>query len=107
MSTRCWIDEEPSLSNADGGSRFWETGLSANSLLGTRVEEPDRTRSRLSAYLPGHGITRVGNVTGLDRLGIPVYMAMRPNSRSLSVSQGKGLSHDAAWVSAVMESLEL
>src|SRR5262245_23874764 len=32
------------------------------------------------------GITRLGNITGLDRIGIPVVTAARPNSRSASVS---------------------
>jgi ribosomal protein S12 methylthiotransferase accessory factor len=36
-----------------------------------------------------------------------VYQAIRPNSRSLSVSQGKGFTAAAAKVSAVMESAEL
>lgn len=52
------------------------------------------------------GLTRVANVTGLDHLGIPVYMACRPNARSLAVAQGKGYTADAAKVSAVMESIE-
>jgi YcaO-like protein with predicted kinase domain len=79
----------------------------ATALHGTRVEEPDITRIRLQAMLAEYGITRVANVTGLDRLGVPVYMTIRPNSRSLSVSQGKGPSDDAAWVSGVMEAIEL
>lgn len=53
------------------------------------------------------GITRVANVTGLDAIGIPVVMVCRPNSRSLAVSQGKGITLDAAKASALMESLEL
>jgi ribosomal protein S12 methylthiotransferase accessory factor len=52
------------------------------------------------------GITRVGDLTGLDTLGIPVWFAARPNSRTLSVSQGKGMTHVHARLSAVMESLE-
>jgi len=52
------------------------------------------------------GITRVANVTGLDRLGIPVVMVCRPNSRSISVSQGKGLDLDSAKASGLMESVE-
>jgi ribosomal protein S12 methylthiotransferase accessory factor len=52
------------------------------------------------------GITRVANVTGLDRLGIPVVTVCRPNARSLAVSQGKGLDLDAAKASGVMESIE-
>ena len=52
------------------------------------------------------GITRLANVTGLDRLGLPVVNAFRPNSRSLSVSQGKGLTLAAAKASAAMEAIE-
>ncbi|HYH43480.1 MAG TPA: YcaO-like family protein, partial [Burkholderiales bacterium] len=53
------------------------------------------------------GITRIANLTGLDRVGVPVAMAVRPNARSVSISQGKGLTLAAAKVSAVMESLEV
>ncbi|MBV9113963.1 MAG: YcaO-like family protein [Hyphomicrobiales bacterium] len=52
------------------------------------------------------GITRIGNVTGLDRIGIPVAVAVRPNSRSVSVSQGKGLDLAQAMTSALMEAAE-
>jgi ribosomal protein S12 methylthiotransferase accessory factor len=52
------------------------------------------------------GITRVANVTGLDFIGVPVYVAVRPNARSIAVSQGKGLDPAAARVSALMEALE-
>jgi hypothetical protein len=33
------------------------------------------------------GITRIANVTGLDRIGVPVVMVWRPNSRSLAGRQ--------------------
>lgn len=52
------------------------------------------------------GITRLGNITGLDRIGIPVAIAVRPNSRSVSVSQGKGLDLPQAMASALMEACE-
>jgi len=52
------------------------------------------------------GITRVADITGLDKIGIPVTMVVRPNSRSLAVSQGKGLSLVSAQVSGIMESVE-
>jgi YcaO-like protein with predicted kinase domain len=52
------------------------------------------------------GITRLADVTGLDYIGIPVIMACRPNSRALSVAQGKGLDLDAARVSGFMEAAE-
>ena len=71
-----------------------------------RVISPRETLERMKPYLAPMGITRVANVTGLDTIGIPVFMACRPNSRSLAVSQGKGLDLDAARASAVMESIE-
>jgi ribosomal protein S12 methylthiotransferase accessory factor len=52
------------------------------------------------------GITRLGNITGLDHIGIPVAIAVRPNSRSVSVSQGKGLDLPQAMASALMEASE-
>lgn len=71
-----------------------------------RVIDPARTIQNALPHLAAMGITRVGNVTGLDRIGIPVANAIRPNSRSLSVSQGKGLSLMAAKASAIMEAIE-
>jgi ribosomal protein S12 methylthiotransferase accessory factor len=57
-------------------------------------------------FLPAMGITRIGNVTGLDHIGIPVVMVCRPNSRSLAVSQGKGLTLALAKASGLMEAIE-
>ncbi len=62
---------------------------------------------RIRPLLDLAGITRLADVTGLDRLGLPVYQAIRPASRNLSVSQGKGITRVQAKVSALMESLEL
>ena len=52
------------------------------------------------------GITRIAELTGLDTLGIPVFAAIRPLGKSLSTQQGKGLTREAARISALMESLE-
>lgn len=52
------------------------------------------------------GVTRLGDLTGLDVIGIPVWFASRPNSYLLSQTQGKGLTNHAAQVSAVMEAAE-
>ena len=71
-----------------------------------RLIPPADTLARLKPLLPRMGITRLANVTGLDSIGIPVVMSVRPRSRSLSVSQGKGLDLDSAKVSAAMESIE-
>ena len=56
-----------------------------------RAVSPDETLQRIKPLLARMGITRIANLTGLDRVGIPVVSVMRPNSRSLSVSQGKGM----------------
>ena len=75
--------------------------------LGThRAVPPAETVARLRPLLPQLGITRLADVTGLDRIGLPVFQAVRPLSRSVSVSQGKGLSPDAARASALMEAVE-
>jgi len=71
-----------------------------------RLIAPEETLARVEKLLPVLGITRIANVTGLDKIGIPVVMVCRPNSRSVSVSQGKGVSLAAAKASGVMESIE-
>ena len=71
-----------------------------------RAMRPEHTWEGMRPLLPLMGITRLANVTGLDRIGIPVYMCCRPNSRSLAVSQGKGIDKISAKVSALMESVE-
>jgi len=60
----------------------------------------------IKPHLPTFGITRVANVTGMDTVGIPTVMVTRPNSRSLSVSQGKGVDLDSARASGIFESVE-
>lgn len=67
---------------------------------------PEATLTTIKPYIRQMGITRVANVTGLDRIGIPVAIAVRPNSRSVSIAQGKGQSEQLARASAVMEAAE-
>jgi len=71
-----------------------------------RLVHPDETVARMKPLLPVMGITRMADVTGLDTLGVPVVMVTRPNARSISVSQGKGLTLAAARASGLMESIE-
>lgn len=71
-----------------------------------RVVSPAETVGKVRPVMSKMGITRVANVTGLDSIGIPVVMVCRPNARSLSVSQGKGMDLDAATASGLMESVE-
>lgn len=71
-----------------------------------RSVDPSETWARLRDHLPAIGVTRVADVTGLDRLGLHVYLAIQPLSRSLSTAQGKGTDAVTAKVSAVMEAAE-
>jgi YcaO-like protein with predicted kinase domain len=72
-----------------------------------RACPPEETLARITPVARHIGITRVADVTWLDRIGIPVYQAIRPNARTLSLSQGKGITPLLAKVSAMMESIEL
>jgi YcaO-like protein with predicted kinase domain len=71
-----------------------------------RIVTPEDTLARIRPLARRMGITRLGNITGLDRIGIPVAIAVRPNSRSVSVAQGKGLELPQAYASALMEACE-
>jgi ribosomal protein S12 methylthiotransferase accessory factor len=77
-------------------------------LLGTqRVRDPEETLAWVAPLTKRCGITRVLDITHLDRIGIPTYNAVRPNGLVLSISNGKGLTKAAATVSAIMESIEI
>jgi ribosomal protein S12 methylthiotransferase accessory factor len=52
------------------------------------------------------GVTRLADVTRLDRIGLPVWQAVRPMSRALSVHQGKGATAAAAQLGALLEAVE-
>lgn len=71
-----------------------------------RAVPPAETFARMASLMPIFGITRIADVTGLDRIGIPVAMAFRPNARSISVSPGKGVDWASARTSALMEAIE-
>lgn len=65
-----------------------------------------QTWRRIEPFLLPHGITRMARMTGLDHIGLPVWNAVMPNARSLSIAQGKGVTDMEARVSAAMEGLE-
>jgi ribosomal protein S12 methylthiotransferase accessory factor len=73
-----------------------------------RVVPPEETLNRVEKLLPGIGVTRVAEISGLDRIGIPVFSAIRPTSAkgSISVYAGKGASEVEAKVSVMMEAIE-
>ncbi len=89
------------------GIDFSDVGQKQLSSGAHRVCPARETLDRILPIKHKFGITRVANVTGLDRIGLPVVLATRPNSRSVAVSQGKGMTLDHAKASAVMEALEI
>jgi YcaO-like protein with predicted kinase domain len=72
-----------------------------------RIRTPQQTIASMRPRFPDFGITRLARLTGLDVVGIPVWSAIRPNSRTLAASQGKGLDDSAAQASAIMEAIEV
>jgi len=75
---------------------------------GQRTADPAETLKRIEPLLKTAGITRVAEITDLDRIGVPVFSSIRPAAESgaISVYNGKGLTKEEARVSAIMEGIE-
>ncbi|HSH46685.1 MAG TPA: YcaO-like family protein, partial [Longimicrobiales bacterium] len=71
-----------------------------------RAVSPDATWAAVEPLLERAGVTRMADLTGLDRIGLPVRAAIRPRGRILQTTNGKGLRDVDARVSAAMEALE-
>ncbi|WOF15183.1 YcaO-related McrA-glycine thioamidation protein [Methanoplanus sp. FWC-SCC4] len=73
-----------------------------------RTKSPEETLEIVSPVARSCGITRVADITGLDRLNIPVFSCIRPGAAdgAISVYNGKGATPTAARVSAIMEGIE-
>ncbi len=73
-----------------------------------RSATPETTLARAKKKAATLGISRVTDVTRLDRVGVPVFMSIRPGaaSGSLCVNAGKGLRAIEAEVGAYMEAIE-
>ncbi|HJJ46747.1 MAG TPA: YcaO-related McrA-glycine thioamidation protein [Methanocorpusculum sp.] len=69
---------------------------------------PEETLARVEQFTTKAGITRVADITDLDRLGIPVYSCIRPGAAdgAISVYNGKGGTEVEARVSGIMEGIE-
>jgi len=73
---------------------------------GVTVLQPSRALSAAHTAGAAAGVTRLAEITDLDLIGIPVFQAVRPAGRSLSVHQGKGVTREAAMIGALMEAVE-
>ncbi len=73
-----------------------------------RAMSPEETINWVKDKLKAAGVTRVTEITHLDRIGIPVYSAIRPSAAegAVSIYAGKGATRDQAKASAMMEAFE-
>lgn len=73
-----------------------------------RVKPPEETLKFARKSARNAGITRVADITGLDRIGIPVFTSMRPKAGegAVTVYNGKGFTPQEAEASAIMEGVE-
>ena len=71
-----------------------------------RACTPEQTLARMRPHFHAAGITRLAEITGLDRIGICVAQCIRPDAIVLAVDSGKGATPAAARCSAMMEGFE-
>ena len=84
------------IKNVEGGSESL-----------TRVVSVDDTLAKVMAFCKEIGITRISDITFMDRLYIPNYSVTLPGTDDIFwVYGGKGTTKTQAKVSALMESIE-
>ncbi|MDO5822977.1 YcaO-related McrA-glycine thioamidation protein [Methanobrevibacter sp.] len=73
-----------------------------------RVIAPKKTVEINWNKLKTAGITRIADISDLDRIGMPIFSAIRPTAEdgAVSIYGGKGISKDHAKASAMMEGFE-
>lgn len=73
-----------------------------------RTISPSKTIANNEKKLKDAGITRLTEISGLDRIGIPVFSCIRPTAQDggVSVYAGKGATVEQAKASAMMEGFE-
>lgn len=73
-----------------------------------RVIAPKQTIENNEDKLKTAGITRIADISDLDRIGLPIYTAIRPTAEdgAVSIYGGKGITKEHAKASAMMEGFE-
>jgi ribosomal protein S12 methylthiotransferase accessory factor len=71
-----------------------------------RLRSAEATYECAARLMPRFGISRVTDITRLDKLGLPVHASVRPRGQGLRVHAGKGLREVESRVGALMEALE-
>ncbi len=97
--------------SADPSSYEYWLGASETKYSSSGVERsvrPSATIRRARAVLELIGVTKVADVTDLDRVGIPNFMTVRPHDLGPGISyyNGKGTTRADAYAGAMMEAIE-
>lgn len=73
-----------------------------------RVIAPEKTIEINEDKLKIAGVTRIADITDLDRIGLPIYTAIRPTAEegAVSIYGGKGITKSHSKASAIMEAFE-
>jgi ribosomal protein S12 methylthiotransferase accessory factor len=87
-----------------GGEASGEALLRLDSSYRTRPA--DDTIAIAEGLMPAFGISRVTDITRMDRLDLPVCASVRPRSLALRVHAGKGMRAPEARAGALMEAIE-
>lgn len=73
----------------------------------SRIQPVEETLKKVNPLVKQIGITRVADITDMDRLRIPNYSAVLPGTEDyIWVYSGKGPTKDHAKASVIMESIE-
>lgn len=87
-------------------SFFLQENTTKLSLTTPRTLTAEETLARTSHLMAALSVTRIADLTSLDRLGIPVFCAVTPLAKDLTTHMGKGRDMSAAKASALMEACE-
>jgi thioglycine synthase len=78
-----------------------------NSLGTSRIQPVEETLEKVKSKVKEIGITRIADITDMDRLRIPNYSAVLPGTEDyIWVYSGKGPTKNHAKASVIMESIE-
>ncbi|MCT4534762.1 YcaO-like family protein [Halodesulfovibrio sp.] len=71
-----------------------------------RTRHPRNTLAKITPHMPALGVACCQNITHIDRLDIPVFVAATPLNSIIQNAWGKGCTTDAAQTAALMEAVE-
>jgi ribosomal protein S12 methylthiotransferase accessory factor len=81
--------------------------ITNNGYISTRVKSLEYTLAKIIPICKEIGVTRISDITCMDKLYIPNFSAILPDTEdSIWVYSGKGITKQHAKASALMESIE-